>query len=195
MIIGISGKIGTGKSTIAGHAAMILRQAGERVEAIPFGMLLKKECSLRFQFPLEYTMSQAGKQHIIFHYDLPGGAMSVRRILQWYGTDVCRAKDPAHWIKLMGVVLDGVKSGVHIIIDDVRFANEAQLVQDRGGFLVRVHPYQGYRLSSDAGHKSETALDTWDDWDLELSPELGDPALFNAALKIVTAIQERGGQT
>ncbi len=195
MIIGLSGKTGTGKSTIALNIADIILEQGGRAEILPFALVLKRECARRFGFPLGLALSQEGKSQVIFHPELPNGCMTIRRILQWYGTDVCRRRDPDHWVKIMRVLVDGIKSGTTIIIDDIRFPNEADFVLERGGYLVRVHPYAEWEPGADAGHKSETILDDWAGihggwWHFEIYPEHGREQLFDCARQIIRAIRE-----
>lgn len=60
----------------------------------------------------------------------------VRALLQNYGTNVRRADDPDHWVNLWKSRSSEV--GNHIVVDDVRFINEAQAIRDAGGVLVRV---------------------------------------------------------
>ena len=88
MIIGISGKIGTGKTTLAN--LLLDRLPGYKRWA--FGGILKQEAAKRFNFPLKYCYDK--KDAPIFHHDLPNNPMTVRQILQWWGTDVRRQPDP-----------------------------------------------------------------------------------------------------
>ena len=195
MIIGLSGKTGTGKSTIALNIADMITEQGGRAEILPFALVLKRECARRFGFPLGLALSQEGKSEIIFHPELPSGCMTIRRILQWYGTDICRKQDPNHWVKIMSILVDGIKSGTTIIIDDIRFPNEADFVLDRGGFLVRVHPYAGWQPTPEAKHESETIFDDWPYnqlrlWHFEIYPEHGREQLFDCARQIIRALRE-----
>ena len=79
MYIGISGKMGTGKTTVA---RMLLAKFPQ-YQRKGFGDFLKEEVAERFNFPLECCYER--KNEVVLHPDLPNGAMSVRRILQWWG--------------------------------------------------------------------------------------------------------------
>ena len=176
-VIGISGKIGTGKSTLADYVEQAFREQGEYVMRLAFAELLRREAADHFNFPVDLTYTQSGKSETIMHPGLPNGYMTVREILQWWGTDVRRVQDPAYWTKKMDMLLFNngkkAKSSAILLVDDVRFANEARWVLEKGGVLVRLHPYEGWQPGENAGHKSETDLDDWTDWTLELTPEYG----------------------
>ena len=170
MIVGISGKIGTGKTTLAEMIEERLEADGITAACISFGSLLKEEASERFGFPLALCYSEEGKGTVIFHPDLPSQSMTVREILQWWGTDVRRAEDPDYWVKAMEITVPQLDAEVKLI-DDVRFPNEADWVQHvRKGGLVRLFPYRGWVPGPYACHDSETALDRYS-FPLELSPD------------------------
>jgi hypothetical protein len=166
MLIGISGKIGVGKTTLANE---ICKLSGFTRTA--FGDVLKREVSERFGFDPQLCYSATGKEAVVFHPDFPNpnGAMTVRQVLQWYGTDVCRKQHPGYWVRRMN---EEIPDG-DVIIDDVRFPDEADFVRDRGGLLVRLLPYPEWIPGEFAEHKSETALDGYKPWDLVLAPNFG----------------------
>ena len=180
-LIAISGKIGVGKTTIAQKIIAALDSGWQRTS---FAILLKEEVAERFHFDVRLAYSTAGKETVI---KLPDGSRkTVRELLQWYGTDVVRAKDRDYWIRAMGKHLAVSKGKVDgLVIDDVRFPNEANLVRLHKGFLVRVEPYQGYVPLSD--HASETALDNYRSFALILRPEYGEAHLHQAAEQIIVS--------
>jgi hypothetical protein len=167
-LLGISGKIGCGKSTLA---AMLAERLGWRV--LSFGGLIKDETSRVFHFPRSWCDSQEGKRRIVPLKPSVGlgATATVRQLLQYWGTDVCRAKDPLHWLKAMESIVAENDGGT--IIDDVRFPNEARMILARGGQLVRLDPYKGWVPGPEAGHVTETALDTWPTWALRCAPSKG----------------------
>lgn len=172
MIVGISGKIGTGKSTVARYLHEHLFHAGYPVLRQPFAGLLKSEVAEKFGFPRAFCDTTEGKDIVIEHALLPR-PMRVREILQWYGTDVIRAEEPDYWVMAMDKLLEPVSSRTVIIIDDVRFPNEADFVRRQGGLLVRLRPYNGWEPGPYANHESETILDGYDAWDRVYCPEYG----------------------
>ena len=179
-VIGISGKIGTGKSTLANYMADMLGW-----DKMSFGDPVKQEASKRFGFPIEWCYSEQGKnKHVsvrkdfidydpnldkLVQYFTPGEP-TVRKMLQWWGTDVRRKQDPDYWIKTMEKSING-----NVIIDDVRFHGEAEMVKRLGGTLIRVEPYIGWECDEKiANHQSETDLDDYNKWDMKIFPDKGE---------------------
>ena len=166
-LIGIAGKIGTGKSVLMSGLA------GDNTHQTNFGDILKREVAKEFNFDLDLCYSMTGKSTMIFHPDVPAGSMTVRSILQWYGTDVIRKNSPNHWVTEMDKSLDPLKRGnMTVIIGDVRFPNEANYINNSGGKLIRLLPYQGWNHHSE--HQSETALDDYDGYWLTVAPPYGE---------------------
>ena len=176
MIIGISSKIGCGKTTLSN----LFIEKHPFYTKLSFAAILKKECSEMFCYPYSWNYTEDGKQEIIYDPRFPKKCMTVREILQWYGTDICRAKDPDYWTKKMkDTVLDvymkdPLVATLGIIIDDARFLNEAGWVKTMGGKNIRLNPYPGWKPGPFANHKSETNLDDYKDFDLVLNPKFGE---------------------
>lgn len=80
---------------------------------------------------------------------------SMRNLLQIYGTEYRRAQNLDYWIEAWrSLHPDG-----HWIIPDVRFENEAQMVRQRGGIIIRVErPEQEPAVGSE--HASEQHFNT-----------------------------------
>lgn len=81
----------------------------------------------------------------------------VRRVLQRLGTDVFRAIDEDVWVDRMRALL--VRRESPVVIPDVRFPNEAALVRELGGVLVRVVRPGAPTSDANASHTSETSVD------------------------------------
>ena len=175
MIIGISGKMGTGKTTLAQLLQdLLLRDhlVGEGVPVIrAFGDVLKQEVAQEFNFPLEWCYTQQGK--LKFIQNQQGRSGTVRELLQYWGTDVRRAQDSLYWTRAMArTVATDLRQGNHIIVHDVRFLNEARWVKEQGGIVVRLEPYEGWKEGQYAQHESEKNLDDYPDFDEVLHPGL-----------------------
>lgn len=82
------------------------------------------------------------------------GYPEVRRILQYLGTEVVRKREPDFWIRRAEETIRKINGPV--VVTDVRFENEAELVKALGGHTVRVLR-SGF--ASDDPHPSEVALD------------------------------------
>lgn len=188
MIIGFAGKAASGKTTAAQHLAPLL--TGE-VLIVPMAMVLRDEVEgfLRAidaaeSVPLVYgcqddklrvfylQQDKALQQcpqwvgYIADHGDIqdrPGQtAVTVRRILQWWGTEYRRAQDPDYWTKAWERKIQQYDlAQTHIVIDDVRFMNELQIIKEQGGLIVKIDR-PGFAAGGD--HASETSLDGYHDW-------------------------------
>lgn len=178
IVIGLSAKIGCGKTTLA---EIIRDRWGRSFFRVAFGDLLKQECSRHFGFPIEWCYSQEGKARrvdlTVYPSEIP--LNTVRDALQWYGTDFRRKQDPNYWVKVMRGALEDAQEAHEcaiILIDDVRFPNEAELVLEYGS-LFRIEPYDGWQPGPHAGHISETALDDYTRFSGAFRPTYGQEAL------------------
>lgn len=159
IVIGVSGKMGVGKDWVTNNIiAPILGDT--RWISLAFADQIKINVAVK------YNMS---------HTDLYGSKTArVRQLLQQEGTDIGRTTDKDIWTRYMDRWLRVHQSrGVQaVIISDVRFENEIELVRDWDGIMVRVvapqrnrdrlatesksDPYMIHQLAT---HASETALD------------------------------------
>lgn len=173
-IIGISGKAGSGKTTLTGHLLDLLGDGWKRTG---FADVLKAETAERFNFPLEWCYSSKDTLIDITDKNAPCYKMSVRRLLQWWGTDVRRKSHQDYWCEKMAESLNTLRASElkGVIIDDIRFENEADLVLNQDGLLIRVETYDGYKFvtGEESAHISETALDDYHGWSYTITPEFG----------------------
>jgi phosphomevalonate kinase len=159
MRIALSGKRLSGKST----AARVLKDFG--FYSVSFGDCVKDEVA---------------EDHHVSVFDVIKNKEIYRQALQQKG-ESRRAEDPTHWIKQLADKMARADAQPykypHIVLDDLRYQNEAQWLRDNGWKLVRidVNPYvlqerrtlalgEGYDTTPDL-HISETDLDDWTGWD------------------------------
>lgn len=150
-IIGISGRAGHGKDTVArllaGHPAF---DGGTTLKH--FAYPIKKIAHILFGFSWKDMNSEEGKKK-------PGAyGLTIREILQKIGTEMFRDLiNPEIWVDYMD---RKVKESRHpiIMVPDLRFANEEKWVRDMGGIIVKVVRDGGDRIES-ASHVSETYID------------------------------------
>ena len=115
-------------------------------------------------------------------------------ILQWFGTDVMRKKDPNHWIKIVEEQLSKVTPNSVNIVIDVRFPNEADFIKENNGYMVEVirvneDGTRYYDPGRDKNHLSEVALDDYGNWDFVIRCKSGDfTSLRYKALGVLHAI-------
>lgn len=82
-----------------------------------------------------------------------------RRLLQRLGV-IVRDYDKNFWVRKVVDQVQGLKKqdeGVHIVVTDIRFVNEADAIRELGGRVVRVVRDTGIEDS----HVSEVELDTY----------------------------------
>lgn len=163
-IIGISGKIGTGKTTLTDNLVGLLVRENYVAAKFSFGDALKREVSSVFGVPLVDLYTQEGKAKV-YTFELDGHerTMMLRELLQWYGQFI-RNQNPRHWVDLLSDEI--AQAGCRVaIIDDVRFENEAAFAESPGrkrSMLLRLEPYPGWTCpESVAQHESECALDAY----------------------------------
>lgn len=87
-------------------------------------------------------------------HDLLGGK-TPRQAMQWLGTEWGRFHfGDDFWINIWRAQVREALFGGRVVVDDVRFANEADAVRALGGIVVRIDcPWAG--SSSGSGHASE----------------------------------------
>ena len=141
-LIGLVGQKQSGKDTCFGFFKQLAERENLRCIRYAFADTLKAEVSSL----LGVSLAQIEQDKGVF-----------RPFLQWYGTDFIRQykKQPLYWINKIDKQLDKARGTEHVIVlTDVRYANEADLVIRYGGKLVKVtRPV----ISADF-HSSETDL-------------------------------------
>lgn len=167
-IIGISGKAGAGKDTLAKYLLLNLGN----FKIVHFADLLKLGVQQLCGLDSWATNTQEGKMSTI-----PWLGITVRELLQKFGTAVREGVHPDFWVK----ALLNKNIEENIIIADVRFPNEAEAIKNAGGILIRVE-----RKNAGAGdHISETALDNYNKWDIVIKNDYDLDTLKEQAKTIV----------
>lgn len=98
-----------------------------------------------------------------------------------------RTLDANYWVEKLLLKMKEIEPP-YVIIPDVRFPNEAQYLKALGGHLVKVERFalDGTLYvdpSRPATHESETALDSYDRWDEQVTATSGDLWALRAAAK------------
>jgi hypothetical protein len=107
-------------------------------------------------------------------------------LLQMVGTDLYRRQHANLWVEVLHYTALESREPI-ILIPDVRFPNEAGFIKANGGVMVKVTRTtpSGIYIAPDRdpNHPSETALDTYTEWDAEIECEEGNlDGLSRAAL-------------
>lgn len=95
---------------------------------------------------------------------LPDLKITTRQLLQTLGNEWGRECISSQvWLQAWERTADRYLAlGINVVCDDVRYENEAKLIQNKGGDLWRVHRKQAEVLHP---HSSEGRLDDFNDWD------------------------------
>lgn len=161
MIIGFSGKMGTGKSFYSQYTVDYLRQQGHQVLELGFGDQIKVNTLVR------------GDNKLTHHNVYDKKDDYSRSLLQIEGTERGRALDKDVWIKYVSewIYLWRRRGIKHFVISDIRFPNELEFVNSfTDSYVFRVHApsrnlkrlaeeYSSDALPSIQNHPSETSLD------------------------------------
>lgn len=63
----------------------------------------------------------------------------IRKLLQWWGTELRREENKNFWVnRAEGFAMQAMERGQTPVFTDVRFPNEAEMIEDNGGIIVRV---------------------------------------------------------
>lgn len=157
LLVGISGKIGSGKDTVAN---VLYDRCGSAVVIRRFAAPLKAVITALTGLPAN---TQEDKLTFVPEFDT-----TVGNLLQVIGTELFREHfDEDVWVKALLANAKAVGAGV-LVIPDVRFENEFEAIRTHGGILIRVEgdPAKVRENSKrDLNHISETALDDVYNWD------------------------------
>lgn len=174
MIIGISGKTGSGKDTLAAILQYVDPERKWQVKK--FAGKLKEAASLLTGVPIDKWEDQEFKNQLM---PVIWGSMTYREFLQKFGTEAVR--DHVHINTWCNALFAGYTPDQNWIITDVRFPdNEAKGIRDRGGFLIRMNRDGSPKLD----HISETALDNYAGFYLTIDNNSTMETLVNMAVYI-----------
>lgn len=127
MIIALTGLKQSGKSTVAKHL-----QEKYGFIRINFKDALLQE--LKTYFP-DFLSAEASYHACTIDELLEKKPGHIRQLLQNFGTEFRRKEDKDYWVKewLLKVV-----ANERVVVDDCRFFNEANMVHELGGKIIRV---------------------------------------------------------
>ena len=148
MIIGISGKKRSGKDTIY---RLIKELKGIHPLRAAFGDQIKEEVAGITGVDVEHI--EENKEHF-------------RPMLQWWGSDFRRHYNgESYWLDKMLAKMQTIAGKEVLVVTDVRYPNEAELVKKAGGIMIRVDR----RTGLEDAHSSENLLDDFDGFDYRLT--------------------------
>ena len=172
MVIGLSGKIRSGKSRVAKIFKEVLEENGKTCEIKSFASPIYEIVSKLYRTGIKTIKREKQKNWPVYIHNsrTPSGLIlsNYREILQIIGTTARDCGDEDVWVNsLFGCDNEKVMGEFtwatdYWIIDDVRFPNEAQRILDCNGKLIRINRSD----AEDNKHIIENSLNDWDKWDL-----------------------------
>lgn len=193
-LIGISGKMRSGKNTIGEYLAKLYGWSGRSTKLVSFAGPLKEACKSDYSRLQEYMNEFVFKfrekikmlglpptYHMLVEKNLEGSLRELeindenwyenktpitRILIQDYGTKIFRERVGSnYWTSKF---IEEVNNSVEdvIICTDVRFINEAEAIKNSGlnNILIRVNKNLPITALSNAA--SETDLDNYTSWDV-----------------------------
>jgi len=155
LLIGLSGKSGSGKSTAAAYLV-----ARHNFVEVAFADRLKQVAAMMFNFNWRqlYGDQQDEVDQVLWR--------TPRECLQRLG-DLGRELWPEIWVAhTVKQVSKWLERGHAVVVSDVRFLNEAKALKQMGGVLVRLVRPGSPNPAGLPEHASELELDDWTDyWD------------------------------
>lgn len=161
MIIGFCGKKGSGKTYFSNYLVKKFK-----FHLLSFATPLKEATKIIFNLTDDEVKNPNKKEIII-----PRLNASPRQLMQWMGTEVMRENFNKTFNYQGSIWVDNVKEQIksllskdehmNIVIDDVRFQNEIDMIHELGGIVIQIklidniinetsyHPSENQKLSFD----------------------------------------------
>ena len=154
MLIGFSGKKGSGKSYFADYLVN-----NKLFIKLSFASPLKEITKILFNLSDEDVKDPIKKELIN-----PKFNASPRELMQWLGTDIMREEFNKKFNYSGSIWIDSVKDKIKtllednkdVVIDDVRFQNEVDMIHSLGGIVINLRNNLDNTLNnSTSNHSSE----------------------------------------
>ena len=175
MIVGISGKIGSGKDEVG-----LCLEKNYNFTIIKFADKIKQIACLMTNTPMDLQTSQSGKATYLEDW-----GMTVREFQQKLGTDAVR--DGLHKDAWVLATLSHYKPSFKWAVTDTRFFNEAEKIKKLGGINIRIERPNNPFPASD--HPSETELDNYK-FDIVISNDGSIDDLYKKVHSIMSNIKK-----
>jgi ABC-type dipeptide/oligopeptide/nickel transport system ATPase component len=152
LVIGLTGKSGSGKSFAAELLKQHFQDQGFKVEILAFATKLKKDLAKTLS-SLPYC--PFSEEQLLELFESPEKE-KYRPLFQWFGTDFIReiCRQDYFWIHELSTQIRKLRRKVDIfIVSDVRFLNEVQFIRSfpKNLLIMLTSPSQ----SANSSHSSE----------------------------------------
>ena len=172
-LIGLVGRRGVGKDTAADY---LVARHGFRKQA--FARPIKEACALLFQVDPKVFEDRASKETPLRY------GLSPRQMAQLVGTDFFRNQvSPTFWLDYFQGWYEAHRNEA-VVVTDVRFQNEVDLIKQLGGEVWRIVRDPGSPLTEADSHISETGIDSLEHIDCDV-PNEGTVEALHQALESV----------
>lgn len=145
VIVGISGKAHSGKSTVSD---LLVQKYNFKEYA--FGDKLKSLLNQYFGIPADDLWCDKKKPE-------------VRKLLQSVGDVMRKEVRDDYFVRVIEMKLNDCEG--FVAVSDVRYQNEVDMLKNNGGILIKIEREDGPKVECGADHSSETDLDEFYDWD------------------------------
>ena len=133
-VILLTGRAGSGKSTAATYLC-----THYRFTRMSLATPLREVCTFIYPWiPRDHFYGTKDQKEAQIP-DMPPG-VTGRRILQHLGTEGVRALNPDSWALLLAARLRALPADARVVVDDVRFLNEARILGEFGPLYRIVRP-------------------------------------------------------
>lgn len=145
MLIGLAGKAGSGKDTVAA----VLRRI-YKFETVSFAKPIKRALCALLDVPMHKWDDREWRETV-----LPVWEQTPRYLAQTLGTEWGRdVVKQSLWLDL---AFEQVKQHKNVVITDIRFNNENSRVRDEGGHVIHVTRAEANTIGSPS-HSSEAGV-------------------------------------
>lgn len=148
ILIGIAGPAQSGKSTMAGEFRRLVKFRGQKYAELPFAGPLK-----RMLASIGVDTSDRCKNVPAPFLD---GRITPRIMMQTLGTEWGRSLLPDLWLRVWQHAFD--HSADTVVVPDVRFDNEANLIRSLGGTIIHIQRKPTADMLAVPAHASEAGI-------------------------------------
>jgi dephospho-CoA kinase len=150
IIIGITGKAGSGKDTLAQNLI------NNGYIKLSFGSALKDIVSIITGWSRDFVDGTNDERHLRETLKHPDYNKTCRELMQIIGTDLFRNQLADNiWVNIIKNKIESDKTNNKFVITDIRFNNEAHMIKSMGGHIIQIIRDNNQIISS---HISENGI-------------------------------------
>lgn len=157
LLIGFTGSAGSGKSTAAEYF-----EKTHRLQRESFAKKMKEGLAHMLNLPKDSVFGDKDQKEAAIPKLSTRRPISGRLLLQTLGTEWGRDTiDPDIWLYAVADkwdVMKGIPGFSGMVIEDVRFENEAKWIRDQGGVIIRINTPAQLVRQDVLNHSSESGI-------------------------------------